>query len=385
LTAALLLALLPPLVFAFIGLPDPTAGLELAAGSTMYSSAEVAVLSEATDIPEVALSAYLQAAQAKGMDWTILAGVGRMECNHGQSSLAGCDPPGTINEDGARGPMQFLGYVWRASAGQYDLDVSGPPIPDGQDHRGYATDGDRDGTADPWSWPDATYAAARYLVGNGVLSDPERALFAYYFGEDEQFDPTHFYHHDVVDHAEQYRAVEERLLEEGQLSSGGTPGPCPVPAPTGPTEAITESTSTLATRAMANAVIQCFGRGFGVSCFDNAAWREDKYEHPRGRACDFMVTAEGMPSEDERTRGQAMAEWVADHAAELNVLYVIWYDRSWSPSDGQIPWAQWGDYGGCENPCTDPSSGHYNHPHVSVKLMPGDPASARCSHGSCTE
>jgi hypothetical protein len=60
------------------------------------------------DIPANYLALYQEAASAYGLDWAILAGVGKVECDHGRSTLEGCNPPGTVNRAGARGPMQFL-------------------------------------------------------------------------------------------------------------------------------------------------------------------------------------------------------------------------------------------------------------------------------------
>lgn len=131
------------------------------------------------DIPADFLDAYQRAAGAEEIDWAILAGIGKLECNHGRSTLEGCDPPGTVNPAGARGPMQFLGSTWRAGAGRFDSDVSGPPVPHGQESEGYATDGDGDGIADPWNLDDATHAAARYLRSSGAPEDYSGAIFAY--------------------------------------------------------------------------------------------------------------------------------------------------------------------------------------------------------------
>jgi len=138
------------------------------------------------EIPEPALAAYLDAAADWQMDWALLAAIGALECDHGRLAAPGCWPPGTINPAGARGPMQFLGSTWRASAGPHDLDVAGPPTPDGL---GYATDGDHDGTADPWSTYDAVHAAARYLVDLGGRDDPRLAAKSYNAGPNNP-DPT---------------------------------------------------------------------------------------------------------------------------------------------------------------------------------------------------
>ena len=131
------------------------------------------------EIPEPMLSAYLDAAETWEIDWALLAAIGKLECDHGRYRAPGCSPPGTINHAGARGPMQFLGSTWRGSAGRYDLDVAGPPVADG---RGYGTDGDDDGIADPWSPFDAVHSAARYLVALGGRDDPRLAAKGYNAG-----------------------------------------------------------------------------------------------------------------------------------------------------------------------------------------------------------
>jgi hypothetical protein len=98
-----------------------------------------------------------------------------------------------------------------------------------------------------------------------------------------------------------------------------------------------------------------------------------------------MVTSGGAAGHDEELHGRAMAEWVAANAEELDVLYVIWFNKSWDPGDGYRPWSEWQTYdAACTDGC-DPSHGHFNHVHVSVRLMPGDPPSARCPFPDCTE
>ena len=133
----------------------------------------------ADEVPAAMLDAYLSAASRWDVDWAVLAAIGKVECDHGRSPLAGCAPAGTVNTAGARGPMQFLGSTWRADADRYALDVAGPPTADG---RGYATDGDGDGIADPWTPLDATHAAARYLRDLDVARDPWEAARSYNAG-----------------------------------------------------------------------------------------------------------------------------------------------------------------------------------------------------------
>jgi hypothetical protein len=195
-------------------------------------------------------------------------------------------------------------------------------------------------------------AVAAYNAGPGAV---QRAGGIPVNGETERYVPR------VMEKWDQYRALFPRSV-----------GDCPQGEPSGGTDPVREDHITEATRAMANAVIGCFGRdGRDVFCFSLREANGGKYEHPRGRACDFMIVAGGGVAEGAaRARGQAMAEWVAQHAGDLHVLYVIWYRRIWRPSDGDVPWEQWDAYHG--------DSPHTDHVHVSVKLMPGDPPSARC-------
>jgi hypothetical protein len=156
----------------------PMTAIIIAVGGLRDPAAQPAASATAlTDIPRDALAAYQQAAEAWGIDWAILAAIGKVECDHGRAQLAGCNPPDTINRAGARGYMQFIGSTWRTTLRQHELEPRGsPPAEDGS---GYATDGDRDGDADPWSWPDATHSAARYLVANSVNTDLEAAVWHY--------------------------------------------------------------------------------------------------------------------------------------------------------------------------------------------------------------
>ena len=92
------------------------------------------------DIPPDYLVLYRDAAARFGLDWPVLAAVGRVETNHGRNRN-GCDP----NSAGARGPMQFLEptFVHAASlAGITDPDICDPA--------------------------DAIPAAAAYLKSNGA-------------------------------------------------------------------------------------------------------------------------------------------------------------------------------------------------------------------------
>ena len=151
-------------------------------------------------IPALTLRAYREAAAwAAGYDagcrlpWTVLAGIGRIESNHGLfgGPATRFSPSGTVSpritgppldgngvasipdSDGGRwdgdttwdravGPMQFLPGTWRS----------------------LGRDGNGDGVADPGNLFDAAVSAAAYLClsGGGDLTDParlRRAVYAY--------------------------------------------------------------------------------------------------------------------------------------------------------------------------------------------------------------
>ncbi len=109
------------------------------------------------DIPLSYLRLYEQAAQRYGLDWAILAGIGKLECDHGRDPDASCAREGAVNSAGAGGPMQFLASTWA----------------------GYRVDGDGDGTADRWNPADAIFAAANYLRASGAPRDYRDAIYAY--------------------------------------------------------------------------------------------------------------------------------------------------------------------------------------------------------------
>src|SRR5947208_1239727 len=129
------------------------------------------------DIPGNYLVLYQQSALRYGVDWAVLAAIGKLECDHGRIEAAGCNPPGTLNAAGATGPMQFIGSTWRTGTPAMTVPTIGPPtITSAQ---GYATDGDADGFANVWDPADAIAGAARLLRASGAPADYRRALRPY--------------------------------------------------------------------------------------------------------------------------------------------------------------------------------------------------------------
>ncbi|MFC5381986.1 lytic transglycosylase domain-containing protein [Aquipuribacter nitratireducens] len=159
------------------------APFEIPGGEEVRGSAVPGGLA-ASGIPEPTLRAYRAAAEVLrrerpgcGVDWALLAGIGRVESNHGRfggavvttdgvsvprilgvrldGSLAntmvirdtdGGALDGDTAYDRALGPMQFLPGTWAR----------------------WGSDGDRDGVRNPQDIDDAALAAARYLCAVGV-------------------------------------------------------------------------------------------------------------------------------------------------------------------------------------------------------------------------
>ncbi len=76
----------------------------------------------------------------------------------------------------------------------------------------------------------------------------------------------------------------------------------------------------------------------------------DPLDHGTGHAIDVMITSQAQ--------GDAVAAFVLEHAAELNVKYVIWRQRSWKPERGA--WRLMEDRGSI-------TQNHFDHVHVSVR------------------
>ncbi len=143
----------------------------LAAPSTVAAPSGAAV----DDIPPGYLALYRQAGgTCEGLDWALLAGVGKVETDHGRLRAPGVRS-GT-NFAGAGGPMQFLRPTFREVRGNHP-DV-GPDI------------------YDP---AHAIPAAAHYLCDGG-LSDGRGVRAALW-----TYNHSRPYATDVLNHAARYR------------------------------------------------------------------------------------------------------------------------------------------------------------------------------------
>jgi hypothetical protein len=129
-----------------VGVPGPTD--EVQGG--------VSALAE-REIPPTYLRLYEQAATRYGISWAILAGIGKVECDHGRDPAPSCTQYGAVNSAGAGGPMQFIASTWAM----------------------YGVDAEGDGTPDRWNAADAIFSAANYLRASGAPSNYAQAVYAY--------------------------------------------------------------------------------------------------------------------------------------------------------------------------------------------------------------
>ena len=127
---------------------------------------------KANSIPSNYLTWYKKVGQQYGVPWTVLAGIGTVESDNGQTTLSGVRSGD--NGFGAAGPMQIgIGGAAGNTGG-------GAPVrPASEKVSGVATDEDGDGIASVYDPADAIAGAAKYLVAAGVQTNPSAAIFSY--------------------------------------------------------------------------------------------------------------------------------------------------------------------------------------------------------------
>jgi cell wall-associated NlpC family hydrolase len=143
-----------PLTLLLLVAAAPTASQ---ASMSLAGGPSVAALS---GIPPIYLALYMSAARTcPGLPWGVLAGIGEVESDHGQSTAPGVRSG--ANYAGAEGPMQFEPATFAQ----------------------YAVDGDHDGQLSAYDPADAIYTAAAMLCANGAASSTaagiRQAVFAY--------------------------------------------------------------------------------------------------------------------------------------------------------------------------------------------------------------
>jgi len=152
LTAGAALAVVLPLGLVLLVITTPAAGQESGSGEPSLQALD--------SIPSAYLTLYIDAARTcPGLPWAVLAGIGKVESDHGQSPTRGVRSG--ANYAGAEGPMQFE----PATFAQYAVNASKPaPL-------------------SPYDPADAVYTAAAMLCATGAASGTQtgirQAIYAY--------------------------------------------------------------------------------------------------------------------------------------------------------------------------------------------------------------
>ena len=142
-----------------------------------------------SDIPPAMLDLYQQAATTcPGLPWTVLAAIGTVESNNGQSTLPGVHSG--MNFAGlAAGPMQFE----PATFARYD-----EPVPPGGAN-----------PPSPYDPTDAVYAAARMLCANGAANGANLAAAVF------QYNHASWYVSEVLSLANSYGQSQAQTVAAG--------------------------------------------------------------------------------------------------------------------------------------------------------------------------
>jgi membrane-bound lytic murein transglycosylase B len=140
-----------------------------------------------TGIPARALAAYAGAAMQKdaempqcGISWNLLAGLGRIESDHGQHGGSSIGPDGTVSPP-IYGPAldgNGVALIPDSDGGAIDGDAqadraAGPMQLIPQTWRNWHVDGNADGKEDPQNMEDAVLASANYLCRASTALDTE--------------------------------------------------------------------------------------------------------------------------------------------------------------------------------------------------------------------
>ena len=181
---AMLAVLTSPLValFALVSLAGGAASSAAAAGQAIFDPSAEAI----EDIPPQLLSLYVQhAATCAGLPWQVVAGIGKVESNHGRFGGAAIGSDGVVRPaiigiplNGQNGTAAIADTdqgvldgdrVWDRAVGPFQFIPTSWTI--------YGRDGNGDGNRDPQNIFDAVPAAVAHLCPHGSITDIEAAIF----------------------------------------------------------------------------------------------------------------------------------------------------------------------------------------------------------------
>lgn len=278
------------------------------------------------DIPADHLALYQQAATVcPGLDWTILASIGKVESDHGRSPLPGVRSGGNPQAH-AMGPMQIIPSTWASILARHQIPPGGSTPPS------------------PYDPHDAAHAAAFLLCDSNITHDLRGAILAY--------NRADWYVEQVLAQAEQYGVPAPARPRELRLDW--------------PPEAATmlDSTSngklTPRTHALVMALRANGFTGDGMTCFAPRP-SNPASDHPRGKACDVFFDPHDPQAVAE---GWHLVNWLIENQATYGVHYLIWQGQFWSAYDPQwVPYRS--SAYGCPNPA-NLTGCHYDHVHWSA-------------------
>jgi len=148
------------------------AGVGCPSSGTGAATQPVVTTAARNSIPADYLALFKKTGQQYGVPWVILAGIGKVESDDGQSNLPGVHSG--QNGFGAAGPMQIgIGGASTDTWGGAPVHAASEVV------SGVATDGNGDGVASVYEPADAIAGAAKYLLAHGVQNNVSGAIFAY--------------------------------------------------------------------------------------------------------------------------------------------------------------------------------------------------------------
>ena len=168
-----------------VGFVTVAAGVGMASAAVVVSNPSDEAVG---DIPPLMLELFItEAQQCPGLPWQVMAGISKVESNHGRYGGATVGPGGTVRPsiigialDGTNGTARIRDtdnglwdgdVVWDRAVGPFQFIPSSWRI--------FGVDGNNDGVADPNNVFDAIGAMRRHLCPDGQIVDIEAAIFSY--------------------------------------------------------------------------------------------------------------------------------------------------------------------------------------------------------------
>lgn len=313
----------------------------------------------AAEIPAEYLALYQQAASTcPGYPAALLAGIGKIETNHGRSTAPGVTSG--ANFAGAAGPMQIgiggqAGHTWDGA--RHLGPVHPAPLP-GSDpgQYGYGLDGNGDGVASVYDPADAIHTAARIECAwwDKTSTGLWKAVYRYNAGPNAnpaQGDQVYRnYVTPVLANFHRYQQAGSPPAVAA-ASGGGTPAGYGTSGPCGLSPG---------TDYAKHLVTQLFGvTDIGGCATSGHIESSDHYPDANGQAHAIDV----MTGSDHAL-AQRIADWMIANAGSLHVKYVITTGRIWTPTRGWQPYHH--PNCGSATVCS-PTLMHMDHVHLSVE------------------